>query len=172
MDFIDSLPNPSARRSQWQQWINYSIMLILWPSNIRIQPSSWPKAFVKLHGVPKSIVSIKDQVFTSKFQQELFQLQRNKQNHSFRYHQQMNGQSKVANSCLENNLRCFTSTQPKKLANWLLGAEYNIIYHTSTKLVPFEAIQGQWGMKWVPLQCKRVENKNQWNGIVHLGHRT
>jgi hypothetical protein len=100
---------------------------------------------VKLHVLPKSIVSYHDRIFTCKFWQELFHLQGTKLKLSSRYHPQTNEQTEVINRCLETYLRCFVSTQPKQWVQWLSLAEYwyNTTYHTSTKMTRSEAVFGR-----------------------------
>lgn len=68
---------------------------------------------VKLHGMPKSIVSDRDKVFTSNFWKHLFQLQGTTLAMSSAYHPQSDGQSEVVNKCLEMFLMCFTFNNPK-----------------------------------------------------------
>jgi hypothetical protein len=70
----------------------------------------------RLHGLPLSIVSDKDMVFTSKFWSELFSLAQVKLPMSIAYHPESDGQSKSVNHCMKTFLRCFTSAYPTK---WL-----------------------------------------------------
>lgn len=51
----------------------------------------------KLHGMPKSIISDRDKVFTSKFWQHLFKLQGTTLAMSSTYHPQSDGQSEALN---------------------------------------------------------------------------
>lgn len=55
---------------------------------------------VKLHGMPKSIVSDRDKVFTSSFWQHIFKLQGTTLAMTSAYHPQLDGQSEVLNKGL------------------------------------------------------------------------
>lgn len=74
---------------------------------------------VKLHGIPKTIVSDGDAVFVSIFWYELFRPQGTSLKMSTAYHLETNGQSEALNKCVETYLRCFCSEQPKNWAQWL-----------------------------------------------------
>ena len=67
---------------------------------------------LKLHGMPASIVSDKDPMFTTKFWVELFKLQGVQLAMSLAYHPQTDGQTKVVNKCLEQYLRYFFVDRP------------------------------------------------------------
>ena len=67
----------------------------------------------RLHGVPNSIVSVKDNVFLNTFWNELFRCLGTKLNTPSPYHLESNGQSEVVNKCLETYLRCMVNDKPK-----------------------------------------------------------
>lgn len=100
---------------------------------------------VKLHGFPKSIVSDRDKVFTSKFWRHLFKLSETTLAMSSAYHPQFDGQSEALNKCLELYLYCFTFENPKSWFNLLPWAEfwYNSSYHNSIGMTPFKSVYGR-----------------------------
>ncbi|XP_026435822.1 uncharacterized protein LOC113333611 [Papaver somniferum] len=148
MDFIEGLPMSDMK----------SIILVVvdrlakYIHFIALQhpytAASVAKAFLdqvfKLHGLPSSIISDRDKVFTSHFWQDLFKALGTSLNLSTDYHPQTDGQSERVNSCLENYLRCITGHKPSKWCQWLSLAEwwYNTSYHTSLKFSPFQALYG------------------------------
>lgn len=97
---------------------------------------------VKLHGLPKTIVSYQDKVFTSSFQKELFSLLKTQLCMSSAYYAQTNGQTERVNQCLETYLHCAVSSTPKQWLKWLPLAEIqcNSSYHTSLKCSPFKTL--------------------------------
>jgi hypothetical protein len=99
----------------------------------------------KLHGMLHCIVSDRDPTFTNNFWQELFKIQGTKLHLSTTYDPWTDGQTEVVNKCLETYLRCFTLKKKNQWAQWLPLAEwwYNTSYHTTTRMIPFEAVYGQ-----------------------------
>jgi hypothetical protein len=67
---------------------------------------------MRLHGVPQSIVSDRDPVFTSAFWQELMRLTGTKLYMSSAFHPQTDGQTEAANRVIVMYLRCFTGDRP------------------------------------------------------------
>jgi len=68
---------------------------------------------VRLHGVPCSIVSDRDPVFTSAFWMELFSLVGVKLRLSTAFHPQTDGQSEVTNRIIGVYLHCLACDKPK-----------------------------------------------------------
>lgn len=97
---------------------------------------------VKLHGLPATIVSDRDKVFTSSFWRHLFRLQGTTLHMSSAYHPQTDGQTEAVNKCLEMYLRCIVYENPRAWVNCLGWAEfwYNTATHTSTGMTPFKAV--------------------------------
>ena len=98
----------------------------------------------KLHGLPSTIVSDRDPVFTSKFWSELMKLQGIGLAMSSSYHPQTDGQTEVVNKSLEHYLRAFAADRPQAWVDCLPLAEFwfNTNFHSSLKLTPFEALYG------------------------------
>ena len=98
----------------------------------------------KLHGLPFTIVSYRDPIFTSRFWQEIMQKLDIKLNMGTAYYPQSDGQTKKVNQCLEQYLRGMVFDKQTKWAQYLPLAEwwYNTSWHSAIKLTPFEALYG------------------------------
>jgi hypothetical protein len=97
---------------------------------------------VKLHGVPLSIISDRDKIFTSAFWRELIKSVGTKLHYTMAYHPQTDGQSERVNQCLEQYLWCAVQDHPKLWRRMLPMAEfwYNTSYHTALGTTPFQAL--------------------------------
>jgi len=100
---------------------------------------------VWLHGIPTSIVSDRDPVFTSSFWRELFRLSGVKLQFTSAFHPQSDGQSEAANKIIAMYLRCLTGDRPRNWLEWLPWAEfcYNTSYQQSLKTSPFHVVYGR-----------------------------
>ena len=102
------------------------------------------REIVRLHGLPKSIVSDRDVRFTSHFWRTLWGLLGTKLKFSTAYHPQTDGQTEVVNRSLGNLLRSLVG---ESLTTWDLiipRAEfaYNSSTHRTTSMSPFEVAHG------------------------------
>lgn len=97
-----------------------------------------------LHGTPETIVTDRDKIFLSIFWQALFKLLETQLHYSTTYNPQIDGQTKKVNRCLENYLRCMTTSRPNQWKQWLSVAEwwYSTNFHTSLQCTPFDALYG------------------------------
>jgi hypothetical protein len=102
------------------------------------------KEFVRLHGVPKVIVSDKDPTFTSNFWTGLFKGFGTNLNLSTTYHLESNGQTSMTNKIIEDILRMYVMDQPSKWEYYihLVEFSYNNGYQASLKMGPIEALYG------------------------------
>jgi len=100
---------------------------------------------VRLHKVPTSIVSDRDQRFTSRFWQSLQNALGTQLRMSSGYHPQTDGQSKrtiqslkdLLRTCVLDHLRTWSDMLP------LVEFTYNNSYHSSIGMAPYEALNGR-----------------------------
>lgn len=99
---------------------------------------------IKLHGLPRTIVSDRDPIFTSQFWQKLFEFMGTRLKMSSAYHPQTDGQSEVLNRYLEQYLRAFVAEHPRRWGEYLVWAEYhyNTSYQSAIGMTPFQALYG------------------------------
>ncbi|OWK25887.1 hypothetical protein AJ87_49580 [Rhizobium yanglingense] len=100
---------------------------------------------VKLHGVPKSIVSDRDARFTSKFWRSLHAAMGTHLDFSTAFHPQTDGQTERTNQILEDMLRAcvleFQGTWSKYLP--LVEFSYNNSFQATIGMAPYEALYGR-----------------------------
>jgi transposase InsO family protein len=123
MDFIEGLPKShgfSVILVVVDRYTKYTHFLPLkHPYTTAHVARLYLDSVVKLHSLPLSIVSDRDNVFTSAFWQSLFKGMHTQLNLSTVYHPQSDGQIERVNQCLEMFLRCSVSASPTKWADWL-----------------------------------------------------
>lgn len=123
MDFIIGLPKSKVHDVNLVVIDRLSNMgsssLLKHPYTASSVAETFIRNVVKLHRIPKTIVSDSDAVFMSFFWSELFWLQGTRLKRRTTYHLETEGQSEALNKCVETYLRCFCSEQPKNWAHWL-----------------------------------------------------
>jgi transposase InsO family protein len=117
---------------------------------------------LKLHGVPKSIISDREAQFVSKFWRSLHQALKTKLDFSSAYHHQTDGQTERVNQVLEDMLRACVLTYNKNWEDSLAFAmfSYNNRYHTSLKKAPLRYfMEGSAARRWCGQKSETVSLK-------------
>jgi hypothetical protein len=149
MDFIEGMPKVGGKTvilTVVDRFSKYAHFLPLaHPYTVESVARVFFAEIVRLHGVPQSIVSARDPVFTSAFWRALMAATGSKLQMSTAFHPQSDGQSEAANKVITMYLRCFTGDRPKQWIRWLPWAEYiyNTAYQVSTKTTPFSIVYGR-----------------------------
>lgn len=102
------------------------------------------KEVVRLHGLPRSIVSDRDSKFLSHFWRTLWGKVGTKLLFSTTCHPQTDGQTEVVNRTLSTLLRVVLKKNLKMWEEWLPHVEfaYNRVVHSTTQHSPFEIVYG------------------------------
>ncbi|WVZ96162.1 hypothetical protein U9M48_041833 [Paspalum notatum var. saurae] len=170
MDFVEGLPRSSGHDCILvvvDKFTKYAHFLALaHPFNAARVAKVFFDQVYRLHGLPESIVSDKDRVFTSLFWQELFRLAGVALRMSSSYHPQSDCQTECVNQCMETFLRCYVHACPAKWMDWLSLAEYwyNTSLHSALGTSPFEALYGRppHSLGLVPADLCPVPDLSQW----------
>jgi hypothetical protein len=145
-DFIEALPRVHGKTVILTVVDRFSKYCHFIPLAHPYMAKSVAQAFfaevVRLHGVPQSIVSDRDPVFTSSFWKEMMTLTGSKLYMSSAFHPQTDCQSEAANRVIAMYLRCFTSDRPRQWLRWLPWAEYiyNTAYQSSLHATLFRVV--------------------------------
>jgi len=149
MDFIEALPKVGGKTvilTVVDYFSKYAHFIPLaHPYSAELVAQAFYSEIVRLHGVPQSIVSDRDPVFTSLFWKELMRLAEIKLQMTTAFHPQSDGQTEVANKVIVMYLRCMTGDRPKQWLRWLPGAEYtyNTAYQSALRDTPFRVVYGR-----------------------------
>lgn len=147
MDFIDGMPR--SNRQNESIWVIVDRLTksahFIPLKSTRTAPvlaKLFIKNIVRLHGIPSSIVSDRDSLFTSKFWKSLQEILGTKLKISTAYHSQTDGQTERVNKVLEDLLRACVLDFGGSWEDLLHLVEflYNNSYQASIRKAPFEAL--------------------------------
>ena len=117
MDFVDGLPRVHGKTVILTVVDRFSKYAHFVPLSHPYTAASVARAFfhdiVRLHGVPASIVSDRDPVFTGNVWRDLFKMAGVTLRMSTAFHPQTDGQSEVVNKVIAMYLRCVTGDRPR-----------------------------------------------------------
>ncbi|KAJ4759850.1 polyprotein [Rhynchospora pubera] len=148
LDFISGLPKSKGRDVVLvviDRFTKYGHFIPLThPFNASDVAQVFLDNIYKLHGLPLTLISDRDPIFTSSFWKEIMNKLGVKLNMSTSYHPQTDGQTERLNQCLEQYLRCMAFDQQRKWCKWLPLAEYwyNTSFQQSLNTTPFHALYG------------------------------
>ena len=149
MDFIMALPRTQRHKDSIMEVVHRFSKMAHFIACAKVDDATniarmYFVEVVRLHGVPRTIVSDRDNKFLSSFWNTLWRLLGTKLCFSTSHHPQTDGQTEVTNKTLGSILRTLVS---KNLRDWdlkLSHAEfsYNKNPSCSTKYSPFECVYG------------------------------
>ena len=150
MDFIDGLPR--SKRGNTSIWVVVDRLTkvahfipVKAERNAPKLAQIFMKEVVRLHGIPKTIVSDRDTIFTSRFWKSFQKAIGSELCLSTAYHPQSDGQTEVINKVLEDLLRACILDFGGNWEDHLHLAEftYNNSYQSTIGMAPFEALYGK-----------------------------
>jgi hypothetical protein len=128
MDFVEALPKVNGKTVILTVVDRFSKAAHFIPLSHPYTATTVARVFfskiVRLHGIPSSIVSDRDPVFTSSFWRELFRLAAVRLQFTSAFHPQSDGQSEATNKIISMYLRCLTGDRPRNWLEWLPWAEF------------------------------------------------
>lgn len=149
MDFVEGFPKVGGKTVIFTVVDRFSKYAHFVPFSHPYTASSVAKAFfeniVRHHGIPCSIVTDRDPIFTSTFWTELFPRAGFKLQMGSAFHPQSDGQSEVTNRIIVMYLRCLAGDRPRTWLQWLpwVGYCYNTSFQTALQCSPFRVVFGR-----------------------------
>jgi hypothetical protein len=103
------------------------------------------KEIVRLHGIPRTIISDRDMKFTSNFWRGLFKGFGSNLKFITMYHPQTDGKIERVNRMIEYMMRMYVMDKPSKCEDYLhlVDFAYNNGHQDSLRMSPFEALYGR-----------------------------
>jgi hypothetical protein len=149
MDFVEGFPHVNGKTvvlTVVDRFLKYAHFITL-GHPYTATPVAWAffNDIVRLHGIPSSIVSDQDPVFTSEFWMELFTMIGVKLHLFSAFHPQSDGQSEAVNKVISMYLHCLVGDRPRQWLQWQLWAEfcYNTSFHLLLRATPFQVVYGR-----------------------------
>ena len=150
MDFVIGLPKTQKKNDAI--WVivdrltkSAHFLPIRWGCTLEQLAKRYIDEIVRLHGIPVSIVSDRDPIFTSRFWKTLHRALGTNIYFSTAFHPQTDGQSERTIQTLEDMLQAcvleFQGSWDDYLA--LMEFAYNNHYHSSISMPPYEALYGR-----------------------------
>jgi hypothetical protein len=149
MDFVEGFPKVGGKSLVLTIVDRFSKMVHFVPLSHPYTAMTMAQAFfdniVKLHGLPCSIVSYRDPVFTSTLWTELFALAGVQLRLSSAFRPQTDCQSEVTNRVLRVYLRCLAGDRPRSWLRWLPWVEFcfNTSFQSALRTTPFKVVFGR-----------------------------
>jgi hypothetical protein len=137
LDFIERLPTSQGKDTIMVVVDRLSksahFLTLKHPFTAKSVAEKFMEGVIKLHGMPKSIVSDHDPVFVSHFWQEFFKMSCTKLQLSSAYHPQTDGQTEVVNQCVEQYLDALSTNGHENGASTYLGQNTGTIQRTTSQ---------------------------------------
>lgn len=166
IDFVEALPRVHGKSVILTVVDRFSKFAHFIPLSHPYTAASVAKAFfseiVRLHGVPESIVSDRDPVYTGHVWRDLFRLAGVQLKMSTAFHPQTDGQSEAVNKTIAMYLRCVTGDRARTWLDWLPWAEYcyNTSFHSALRTTPFQVVYGRPSPALPPYRAGSVQTES------------